>query len=63
MSSSDRSASVDNPQRPKHSQFEIADQLEGMAKALKAISDPFVRHRIIDEMRNLLTEIEQGKDL
>lgn len=56
MSSSDSSASA-NPQKPEPTPFAIADRLEAMAQALKAISDPIIRRHIIHEMHSLLEEI------
>jgi hypothetical protein len=39
--------------------FEIADRLELMAQALKALSDPIIKQHVIREMRTLLAEAEQ----
>ena len=59
MSSTGSSVSADNPQKPERTLLEIADRLEAMAQALKAISDPTIRRHIIHEMHSLLEEIEQ----
>jgi hypothetical protein len=47
------------PERPNLTLLEIADRLELMAQALKALSDPIVKQHIIHEMRTLLAEAEQ----
>lgn len=47
------------PQRPNLTLFEIADRLELMAQALKALSDPIIKQHVIREMRTLLAEAEQ----
>jgi metal-sulfur cluster biosynthetic enzyme len=39
--------------------WEIADRLEAVAQALKAISDPTIKQHLIYEMRTLLAEAEQ----
>ena len=49
----------DTPPRPNLTFWKIADRLELMAQALKAISDPIVKQHIIREMRTLLAEAEQ----
>jgi MoxR-like ATPase len=59
VASSISSASVGNPERPDRTLYEIADRLEAMAQALKALSDSSIRRDIIHEMRTLLAEIEQ----
>ena len=56
MSSSSVSGS---PQRPNLTLYEIADRLELMAQAVKALSDPIVKQHVIREMRTLLAEAEQ----
>ncbi len=43
------------PDRPNLTLCEIADRLELMAQALKAISDPMVKQHIIREMRTALS--------
>ena len=52
------SSATGAPQRPNLALFEIADRLEVMAQALKALSDPIVKQHIIREMRTLLAEAE-----
>ena len=47
------------PQRPNLTLCEIADRLELMAQALKALSDPIIKQHVIREMRTLLAEAEQ----
>jgi MoxR-like ATPase len=59
VSSCSSSALGGNPERPDRSLYEIADRLETMAQALKALSDSSIRRDIIHEMRTLLAEIEQ----
>ncbi len=53
------SSASDTPQQPNLTPYEIADRLERMAQALKALSDPAIRRDIIHEMRVLLVEIEK----
>jgi predicted unusual protein kinase regulating ubiquinone biosynthesis (AarF/ABC1/UbiB family) len=49
-----------NPsERPDLTPHEIADRLEMMAQALKALSDPTMKRQIIREMRTLLAEAER----
>ena len=55
---SSKSAS-DVAQRPNLAFHEIAERLEAMAQALKALSDPVIKRQIIREMRTLLAEAEQ----
>lgn len=47
------------PERPNLTLLEIADRLELMVQALKALSDPIIKQHIIREMRTLLAEAEQ----
>lgn len=56
MSSSNASGASPRPSLALH---EVAERLEAMAQALKAISDPVIKRQIIREMRTLLAEAEQ----
>jgi hypothetical protein len=53
------SSGTDPSERPDLTPYEIADRLEMMAQALKALSDPILKRQIIREMRTLLAEAEQ----